>query len=172
MSIKENQIKFYKLNPTKKKEYNKKYEFKNKEKIAANKKNYRENNKQKIRTYANEYRKKRKLTDPLYKLKNSIRRNINNSLKRNGFSKNCKTKNILDCSFEFLKNHIEGLWETWMNWDNYGKYNGTERFGWDIDHIIPLATAKTEADIINLNSFSNLRPLCSYINRIVKKDRL
>jgi hypothetical protein len=24
-----------------------------------------------------------------------------------------------------------------MIWDNYGLYNGTPEYGWDIDHIIP-----------------------------------
>ena len=58
-----------------------------------------------------------------------------------------------------------------MNWDNYGKYNGCPNFGWDIDHITPLSTAMTEDDMIKLNHYTNLQPLCSYINRIIKKDK-
>ena len=57
-----------------------------------------------------------------------------------------------------------------MNWDNYGLYNGKKDYGWDIDHIIPLSKAKIEDDVIKLNHYTNLQPLCSYINRIVKKD--
>jgi hypothetical protein len=38
-----------------------------------------------------------------------------------------------------------------MNWEN--------RDQWHVDHIVPLATAKNEQDVIALNHFSNLRPL-------------
>jgi hypothetical protein len=30
----------------------------------------------------------------------------------------------------------------WMNCENYGMYNGDLFFGWDIDHIIPVSSAK------------------------------
>lgn len=59
-----------------------------------------------------------------------------------------------------------------MNWNNHGKYNGEYNFGWDIDHIIPLDSAKTEEDIIKLNYYTNLQPLCSYINRVVKRTNM
>jgi hypothetical protein len=38
-----------------------------------------------------------------------------------------------------------------MSWEN--------RAEWHIDHIVPLATAKCEEDVIKLNHFTNLRPL-------------
>jgi hypothetical protein len=59
-----------------------------------------------------------------------------------------------------------------MNWDNRGLYNGEMMYGWDIDHIIPISTAETEEDLIRLNHFTNLQPLCSYINRVLKKDKI
>jgi len=59
-----------------------------------------------------------------------------------------------------------------MNWDNKGLYNGNFEYGWDVDHIIPLSSAKTEEEIIRLNHYSNLQPLCSKINRDIKKDYL
>jgi hypothetical protein len=64
------------------------------------------------------------------------------------------------------------MFEDWMTWDNYGKYNGSEKFGWDVDHIIPKSSATTEEELLKLNHFSNLQPLCSYINRDVKKNKL
>jgi len=57
-----------------------------------------------------------------------------------------------------------------MNWDNRGLYNGTPDYGWDIDHIIPQSSAITIEDVIQLNHYTNLQPLCSYINRDIKKD--
>lgn len=43
--------------------------------------------------------------------------------------------------------------------------------GWDIDHIIPSSIAISEEDIVKLNHFSNLQPLCSKINRDVKINK-
>ena len=60
-----------------------------------------------------------------------------------------------------------------MNWENKGNWNGipkTVNVAWDIDHIIPLDTAKCEADVIRLNHWTNLQPLCSYTNRIIKRN--
>jgi len=60
-----------------------------------------------------------------------------------------------------------------MNWENYGKYNGEYNFGWDIDHIEPLFPEghnRTEEDILRLNHYTNLQPLCSRVNRYDKKN--
>ena len=60
-----------------------------------------------------------------------------------------------------------------MNWDNYGLYNGELNYGWDIDHIEPLNTKgvkRIEGDILKLFHPSNLRPLCSKINRDIKRN--
>ena len=68
--------------------------------------------------------------------------------------------------------YIESKFEDWMNWGNYGKYNGELNYGWDMDHIIPISTAKCEDDIIQLNHYTNLQPLCSYTNRYIKCDKI
>jgi len=145
------------------------YYLKNKEKTLKKKKEYREKNKKKLQEKKNLYRKKQKEINPLYKLSNSLRRNINNAFKRYKFSKNLNTEKIVGCTFEEFKQYIESLWQPWMNWDNYGLYNGEPNYGWDIDHIIPLSTAITEDDIMKLNHYTNLQPLCSYTNRVIKK---
>jgi hypothetical protein len=89
-----------------------------------------------------------------------------------GYKKNTRTYKILGCTYEEFKTHIESQWEEWMNWDNYGRYNGEENYGWDLDHIIPLSSVTTEEDIIRLNHYSNIQPLCSYVNRYVKRDKI
>ncbi len=86
--------------------------------------------------------------------------------------KKSKSYKILNCSFDDLKLHIESLWEPWMNWDNHGLYNGELNYGWDIDHIIPLSSGITEEDIIRLNHYTNLQPLCSKINRDIKRNNV
>ena len=57
-----------------------------------------------------------------------------------------------------------------MNWENQGGRGiRTKNTNWDVDHIIPLSSAKNEEELINLCHYNNLRPLCSYINRYIKK---
>jgi hypothetical protein len=87
-----------------------------------------------------------------------------------GLRKNSKTSQILGCSFEEFKLYLESKFETWMSWENYGKYNGELNYGWDIDHIIPLSSVSNEEEILELNHFTNLQPLCSYTNRNIKRD--
>ncbi len=108
--------------------------------------------------------------DMLFNISTKIRSTIANSFTRNGHKKNSKCQDILGCTFEELKKHLESKFEDWMTWDNRGLYNGTYNYGWDIDHIMPLASAKTEEDIIRLNHYTNLQPLCSKVNREIKKD--
>ena len=83
--------------------------------------------------------------------------------------KSKKSQEILGCSFEDFKAYLESKFEFWMNWENYGLYNGEVNYGWDIDHIIPLSSAKLEEEIVKLNHYTNLQPLCSKVNRDIKK---
>ena len=93
-------------------------------------------------------------------------------MKSKGYKKNLKTEIIVGCSFEELKLYLESKFETWMNWDNYGLYNGKLNYGWDIDHIIPLCSALKEEDVIKLNHYTNLQPLCSKVNRDIKHSNI
>ena len=117
------------------------------------------------------YNNKRK-SDNLFRLKDNISSLIRLTIKRNGFSKKSKTHQILGCSFEEFKAHIESLWEPWMNWENYGLYNGELNYGWDIDHIVPSSSAINEEGVIALNHYTNLQPLCSKVNRDIKRDTI
>ena len=58
-----------------------------------------------------------------------------------------------------------------MSYDNYGKYNGCFNYGWDIDHIIPISTAVNDQDLLRLNHYTNLQPLCSKMNRDIKYNK-
>jgi hypothetical protein len=127
----------------------------------------RENPEKRQREYN---QKKQKLkTDPLFKLTCNIRTLIRVSFK-NGFTKKSRTEKILGCNYEELKKHFEDRFEPWMTWENYGKYNGDLNFGWDIDHIRPVSLAKNEEELIELNHYTNLQPLCSRVNRYIKRD--
>jgi len=136
-------------------------------------KNYYNNNKEKCNEACKLYKKKRRKEDSLYKLKENIRSNIGRTFRDKNITKNSKTFEILGCDFETFKNHIESLWDNWMNWNNYGIDNLTKlepNKTWDIDHHIPVSKGKNEEEIIKLNHYTNLKPLCSYYNRIVKRN--
>lgn len=96
------------------------------------------------------------------------------SIKNTNTQKSSKSEDILGCSFEEFKSHLESQFESWMTWDNHGNPKDgifEPNKTWDIDHIIPLSSATTTDDIIKLNHYTNLRPLCTYNNRWVKKDK-
>jgi hypothetical protein len=171
-NILENKKKYREENKEKIKEYKKEYRENNKEKVKEYEKKYKEENKERTKEYGKKYRKKRIKNDPLFRLTDNIRKLIYKSFKNGGYTKKSRSYEILGCSFEDFKKHIESQFEDWMNWDNYGLYNGNECYGWDYDHIIPLSSCECEEDVYKLNHYSNLQPLCSYINRYVKRDNL
>lgn len=110
-----------------------------------------------------EYRsalRKRLRENPIQLMHERLSRLINHSLKNIGKTKNNKTFEMLGYSDLELKNHIEKQFVSKMNWENRNK--------WQIDHIIPISTAKNEKDVIALNQLSNLRPLWTKENNLKK----
>lgn len=137
------------------------------------KRNHRDSylrDKERLKPIKSQYLRNKRLTNHIFAISDSFRRNLRTSFLRSGFSKSSKTQEILGCSFEEFKIYLESKFEPWMNWGNRGKYDGSFNTGWDIDHIIPVSSAKSEDDIIKLNHYTNLQPLCSKINRDIKKD--
>ena len=168
---------YRKANPDKNKTNTKRYRENNPDKAKASTKKYKTNNKEKVKTYRisykirkNELHKEKRRTDPLYKLKYSIRCGILKAFNRIKAKKNNKTVEILGCSYENFKQHLENQFQPWMNWENHGLYNGDFDYGWDIDHITPISLANNEENVINLNHYTNLRPLCSKVNRDIKRN--
>ncbi len=173
---------YYELNKEKIKKQRKARDKANKKKLAKQKKDYFEANREKETAYQRVWQKEnkprlrkwatdRKQKDPLYKLKCSTKSLIRNAILEKGFKKLSHTEQILGCTYTEFKAHLESKFEPWMSWDNKGLYNGTLNYGWDIDHIIPLASATCEADIIRLNHYTNLQPLCSYTHRHIKRNK-
>ena len=154
------------------KEINEKYYLDNKADIKIKQQEYYQNNKETIRHYKNEYKKKRMISDPLFKLKENIKTSVYIAFKRNGYTEKSKTTIILGCSYHEFKQHLESKFIAWMNWNNRGKYNGELDYGWDIDHIKPLSSAKTEDELLTLCHYTNLQPLCSKVNRDIKRNTL
>jgi hypothetical protein len=145
-------------------EYSRVYRIENSDKI----KEYKEENKDYLKEYNTKYWSIRMKSDELFRFKSIMRKNINSLIK----NKSKSTQEIIGCSFKELKVHLESKFEDWMSWENYGLFNGYYDFGWDIDHIIPLSSAKSEEDVTKLCHFTNLQPLCSRVNRYEKKDKI
>lgn len=157
-------------NKSKIREYRVSYEKENKDKIKNKNREYYLKNKKEINKKSQIIRKRRLKNDPLFKLKCSIHNSIHRGFRRSRFNKNSKTIEILGCTYKEFRERLELKFEPWMTWDNYGKYNGENEYGWDLDHIIPVSSATTEDELIKLNHYINFQPLCSHINRDIKKD--
>jgi hypothetical protein len=112
---------------------------------------YIKNNKAKIANRMRVYSQKRSKHDNLFHLRRKIGAAIRSCLNKNYLKKKSKTKEILGCSFEYLKSHIESQFLDGMSWENKNQ--------WHVDHIIPVSCAKTESALIALNHYTNLRPL-------------
>jgi hypothetical protein len=125
-----------------------------KERRTAYKKEYR--SKLENKEAANNRHRNRMLTDPLYALSKRLRRRTDNAFSGKGFKKNSKTAEMLGCSWEDLLARMETLFKPGMSWDN--------RSEWHIDHIIPIASAKTEDELRRLCHWTNLQPLWWYDN--------
>ena len=140
--------------------------------VCQRQKNAKRRESKEVRNKEYEQKKIRLKTDDIFRLTCNIRSLIKISFKNQGYTKRSKTYKILGCSYEDFKECIESQWEDWMGWDNYGLYNGEEKYGWDFDHIIPVSSALSEKDVYTLNHYSNIQPLCSYVNRCVKRDNM
>lgn len=74
--------------------------------------------------------KERRKTDINYQIKSNLRTRL--SLAVQGKNKSAATLELLGCTIDRLKNHLEYHFTDGMNWGNYGK--------WHVDHIIPCAS--------------------------------
>ena len=109
-----------------------------------------------------------------FNLRSRVSCSINKALKKLNLPKDSPTWSKLPYTPLQLKEHLESLWEDWMNWDNYGKYDLNIRT-WHIDHIMPqsklLYDSMEHPNFIKCWSLSNLQPLEAKEN-IKKSNKL
>ncbi len=145
---------------------NKRAYKKNKHRDALTMKKYYNSNKETIkirgreyyRLYKNEmmikskiYARKRRKTDISFKLLCYLRNRIYYALI--GKNKSKSTRNLIGCSVEQLKSHLQSKFTKGMAWNNYGK--------WHVDHIKPCCSfdlSKPEEQEKCFN-YTNLQPL-------------
>jgi hypothetical protein len=126
------------------------YYQKNKEKIISQNKN------QYIKRNLTRNQKYNK--DPIFKIQRLLSTRMRDLLKLKNFNKKETYNNIMGCSPQFLKEYLEKQFTEGMSWDNHGLY------GWHIDHITPLSSAKSEEEVYKLCHYTNLQPLWSEEN--------
>ena len=109
-----------------------------------------------------QYVKQRLKTDSTFRLIHNLRGRILAAIKNN--HKSTHTLELLGCTPEEVKTHLENQFQKGMTWDSYGFY------GWHIDHIIPLASFDLEDPKEQKKAFhyTNLQPLWAEDN--LKKE--
>lgn len=113
--------------------------------------------KEKNRAHINKSVRVRRQNDFAYSLSCRLRSRITGAIQRMGYPKKCKTSQMLGCSWDCFKSHIERQFKKGMSWGN--------RPEWHIDHIVPLASARSEEEIVALNHYTNLRPMWAKDNQ-------
>ena len=163
-------------------QYKKKYYLNNKEQLLKNQALYYLDNKLYYQNYQKEYSKshprkfraksKKSIKD---KIRSNISRSISKKINKSGNIKNTSIIKYLDFSFQELKDYLETLFEPWMNWNNYGRYNpdtwndhDQSTWTWQIDHIVPHSYFNYSS--MDSNQFkdcwklTNLRPYSAKLN--------
>ena len=129
----------------------KEYYKENKEKLKKLSRIYREQKKEYFSNYMSSWIKKRYSEDQMFRLKTNLRSRIYEYLKKGGYKKTKTTRDILGCSIDFYKEHLQKQFKQGMSWDNHGE--------WHIDHIIPLSSANTGEELFKLFHYKNTQPL-------------
>lgn len=141
-------------NPEKYREAVRRYRENHPDRIKEHRAKYKEKN----REYGRRWRKRQRQIDPLWRVKQLLRASIHRKIQKllGGTSKGAKsnrTEQLLGCPFEELFQRI-----------------GFPTTGYHLDHICPLAQARTVREVERLFHYSNLQWLPATIN-IIKKDK-
>lgn len=122
-----------------------------KDEILLQCRDYRARNKARKSEMDRNYVSKRMTADGLFRLSYNMRTRVRLAFIRQGVPKRGKTLAMLGCDWEHLKAYIEAKFVSGMTWENRGS--------WHIDHVIPLASAKTVEEMERLCHYTNLQPL-------------
>jgi len=101
----------------------------------------------------NQYVRKRRSEDPGFKLMGNLRNRMTKFLKVKKMLKTNTMAELVCCSPQKLREHLEKQFKPGMTWKNHA----TD--GWHVDHIIPLASVKNLEDKRKLCHYTNLQPL-------------
>lgn len=122
----------------------------NKERVQLSQAEWRSRNKHRVRAYSANYAQKVK-ENPLLLLQVRYRQIVSKAWRGQGFARTSRSHEILGCTWEEFRRHIERQFTRGMGWDRIEEIH--------LDHIVALSTAQTEEDVVALNHYTNLRPL-------------
>jgi hypothetical protein len=142
--------------------YRKEHDKENKEYQAK----YRAMHIEKSREYSKSYQRERLKNDEAFRISRNIRARIRNAIHNNAKSKS--SFELLGCTVDELKVHMEAQFKEGMTWANWG------RFGWHMDHIIPCASFDLSDPEQQKACFhyTNLQPLWYWENQLKGKKIL
>jgi len=177
--LKKEKIQFYFSNHKEAREKQKEYRELNRKKINAQKREHYQLNKERLIKNSSDYKKNnrkryndlntnRKKNDPLYKLRITISERIRQALKYHlagTYKKKDSTIELLGCSVDQLKTHLQNQFKEGMSWQNHGE--------WHIDHIIPCAAfdLSKKENCLKCFNYKNLQPLWAHEN-LSKSDKI
>lgn len=152
------------------------WQRRNPEKVKASQTKWKQENAAKVAQYQRDHAEKRnesnrrrraerKATDPVYALSETLRATTGAAFRRFGYRKGTTTEQIVGCSWEDLRTHIERQFLRGMTWANRGTV-------WHVDHILPMAEAKERDELLARCHFTNLRPLWALDNHKKHAKRL
>lgn len=152
-----------------------KWRDRNPEKVAATLRRWREKNTAQRAAYEwsrrtqsnasnNSRKRERRISDPVYAIELAVRSRLGRAFRLAGYRKSGRTAQIVGCTWQELKRHIERQFVNGMTWANRAT-------AWHIDHIQPLAGATSAEDLIALCHFTNLRPLWAPANKAKHSNR-
>lgn len=94
----------------------------------------------------------------MFALAGRLRCRVGGVIRRMGFAKQTPTQQLVGCDWVALREWIEGQFKEGMSWEN--------RSLWQIDHVIPLASASNEEELLLLFHYTNLQPLWEKDNKV------
>jgi hypothetical protein len=164
---KEKSLRYYRENKEEVSKKHSEYQKKNAEHLKKKTNEYRANNRERARRWQKRYStanhskiidklRERRRNDPMLRLKDAIRGSIRAYLGSKK-TRRSATFEIVGCTPDFLRGHLERQFRDGMTWENYGPY-------WHVDHRIPLASGNSPEEVMGLSHWTNLQPLTAFEN--------
>lgn len=124
--------KYYAAHREERAEQSRQFSKRNRSSINKTKAVWRNKNRQKVRDWHRLYMANRRKNHILFSLRCRLSDRVTKALKRTGTPRANKTMEMVGCTLEELKVHIESQFTGGMTWDMRSK--------WHLDHIRPLSS--------------------------------
>ena len=157
------QKQWYSKNKDKAYEMNKAYRERNIDWYRSYNKQYYEENAERMKENSKKSLYRRIENDVGFKILQRLRKRMYDAVKGN--VKSARTIELIGCSTDKLRQHLEKQFTGGMSWENYGE--------WHVDHIIPCANFDftKESDQRECFHYTNLQPLWA-IDNIRKSNKM